>query len=190
MKFTYLNQLDIYAVGNTIQLYGAIYSGNGQIYLVPSPDEEIRELDQLPTSVLLMDSSEWEIFLHQTDVLDVKGPDKAIIRKSHRIIDQHVAWRVYQRDGYKCRYCDRRLPLTVDHLIRWEDGGPTIEANLVSACRRCNKIRGNREYDEWLASQDYLEVSKALTPQQHEMNMATRLVLPTMAAMKRAVRSR
>ena len=58
---------------------------------------------------------------------------KAVIRKCQRNIEQGVSWNVFRRDGYACRYCgNKEVPLTVDHLVLWEESGPSTEANLVS----------------------------------------------------------
>lgn len=118
-----LGDLNILDVGNRIQLYGAIYSGMDRVFLVLLPDEHVADLDN-DLEILRMDAEEWERFLNQTDVLDIAGPQKSILRKSQRQIDQIIAWKVFQRDGYACRYCGRIVPLTVDHVILWEEGGP------------------------------------------------------------------
>jgi hypothetical protein len=164
-----LLSLDILDVGNSIQISGAIWSGNGKTYLVPLPDEDLTESHDW--HVLKMDAAEWERFLNQSDVLDVRGPGKAILRKSQRQVDQVIAWQVFERDGYKCRYCGRKAPLTVDHVILWEQGGATVADNLISACRRCNKLRGNMEYDVWLHSTYYTVASCFLTLEEKAANI-------------------
>ena len=158
-----LDDIDLLDVGNAIQIAGTIYSGNGTLYVIPLPDESIDDVDLIGRSrILKMDADEWARFLDQTDLLNVRSEGKAIVRKSQRQIDQMIAWSVFKRDGYRCRYCGRELPLTVDHIDLWEDGGASVEENLISACRRCNKLRGRTPYDEWLKSPDYKDVSKYL----------------------------
>lgn len=73
-------------------------------------------------------------------------------------------------------------PLTVDHLVLWEEGGPSIPTNLVAADRRCNKTRGNMRYEDWLNSSYYRKVSKRLTTQQRDANRA---LLDTLDAIPR-----
>lgn len=165
MKLIQLNDLNILDVGNTIQLWGAVYSGSGHFFIAPFPDEDINDAtsEELDIELLQMDSPQWEAFLQQTDYLNVfSGAQKAIVRKSQRQIDSNISWTVFKRDGYKCRYCGGEKPLTVDHIDLWEDGGITIEENLISACRRCNKLRGNTPYDEWLLGKDYQRISNKL----------------------------
>ncbi len=174
-----LADLNILEVGHTIQLAGAIYADGRTVFLVPLPDAltEDQELDLYGWTAthglehLDMDQEDWQRFIRQTDLLETEilnaaGDNgklvKAIVRKSARQISQGVSWAVYRRDGYECRYCGRdEVPLTVDHLILWEEGGPSIEENLVASCRKCNKTRGNMQYGDWLESPYYKRVRKA-----------------------------
>lgn len=163
--------LDVYAIGDTIQIAGAIYSGEGKTFLCLFPGEKV----DLPQEVLEMSLDEWKQFLFQTDVLEVeiieKAADgtlaKAIVRKSQRQIDNHVQWAVWRRDKYRCRYCGKDdVPLTVDHLVVWEEGGPSVPENLLSCCKHCNKVRGNLEFTRWLEHPHFKRVSAALTTDQ------------------------
>lgn len=185
-KFSDLNLL---SVGNTIQIVGAIWEGEGHTYLCVFPEGKLEH----PPEVLEMTLEEWQKFIHQTDVLDVEAltqtPEgkvvKAIIRKSERQVAQGVSWAVFKRDGYKCRYCGRDdVPLTVDHLVLWEEGGPSTEANLVAADRTCNKRRGNLPYAQWLEHPYYKKVSAALT---EEQRLANRKLQDTLGAIPRTV---
>lgn len=186
-----LSDIDLLEVGNEIQLWGSIYSGNGRIYYIPLPDEDPRDPEQLVQHLLVMNAHELERFFNQTDLLNVEGPAKVILRKSQRRIDSHMAWRVFERDGYRCRYCGEKQPLTVDHIDLWEDGGATVELNLVAACRRCNKLRGRTPYAKWLESGDYRRVSGALSPDVRIANRALVGKLPELMAMRVSkVRSR
>jgi hypothetical protein len=181
MKFKDLNLL---AVGNTIQMVGAVYAGDGMTFVCLFPGDKIEgSIDQLE-----MDLPEWEGFLRQTDLMETeilaKDPGgtiiKALVRKSQRAVDQTVNWAVFRRDGYCCRYCGNdNVPLTVDHLVLWEEGGPSTVANLVSCCKKCNKTRGNLQYADWLGHPFYLAVSKALTAGQRQANAALVATLPT-----------
>ena len=168
MKF---DELDLLSVGNTIQLAGAIYAGEGKILFCYLPHEEELRL-ATTTENLEMDLDDWNKFLRQTDLVEVearvKDEDgkivKALIRKCQRQISQHVSWNVFRRDGFRCRYCYRDdVPLTVDHLLLWKDGGPSIEANLLSSCRKCNQTRGTLEYSKWLKHPYYKRVSQNLS---------------------------
>ena len=163
-----LSDLDILQVGHTIQIAGAVFADSNALYLCLLPDEgaEGRRIETLD-----MDADDWARFIRQTDLLEAevlaKAKDgtlaKVILRKSTRQIEQGVSWTVYRRDGFQCRYCGAdNVPLTVDHLVLWEEGGPSIPTNLLTACRRCNRARGNMGYEDWLKSPYYLQVSRKL----------------------------
>jgi len=163
-----LKDLNILAIGNTIGMIGAVYAGEGKTFVTLFPGEELEH----PVDSMSMTSEEWERFLLQTDTLEVEALSKttdgkivkAIVRKGQRQIDNIVSWKVFKRDFYRCRYCGNdNIPLTVDHLVRWEEFGPSIEANLVASCKKCNRTRGNANYADWLKHPHYLRVSKNLT---------------------------
>lgn len=168
MKFS---DIDILKLGHGIQLAGAIYTGDNQTLLMFVPGESL----QGGIDVVEMGVEDWQALLKQTDILNTEvrvGPtEKAIIRKSSRQVDEVVRWGVFRRDGFTCRYCaDNECPLTVDHLIPWEDGGPTTDENLVTACKPCNKARGNMALGDWLKSGFYRRVSQRLSPSQRLVN--------------------
>ena len=165
-------------VGVTVDLVGGIWAGGDQAYLVYFPDSEIAmgTIHDVP-----LNTDEWKALLRQSDLVettvlskDVDGKlYRAVVRKCQRKVDQQVAWNVYRRDGYACRYCGiDQAPLTVDHLVLWEEGGPTIEENLVASCKRCNKGRGNMPYAEWLKSRRYQNYRRGITDVQHNANVA------------------
>ena len=177
--------LDLLAFGSSIHIAGVIYAGADEHYLAYLPGE--LDGSAIEHRVLDLDNEAWEKVVRQTDLLETEvlaqSADgklcKVIVRKSTRQIEQGVSWKVYHRDGYRCRYCAiQGVPMTVDHLVLWEVGGPSIEANLLTACRKCNKTRGNLPYEEWLNHKHYTNVSKNLVPEVREANEA---VLKTLA---------
>jgi hypothetical protein len=169
-----LSDLNMYDIGNKIGIVGAIFGDADAHYVVLFPDQEV-----LPFEYLQMNRDDWKKFLRQVDLCEVEvltknehgDLTKMVLRKSQRFIEQRVSWAVFRRDGYKCRYCGKEgIPLTVDHLVTWESGGPSIEANLLAACRKCNKTRGDMEYKDWLKHPHYLQVSAKLSPFAREEN--------------------
>lgn len=51
---------------------------------------------------------------------------------------------LYKRDGNKCAYCGNSEDLTLDHVIPRSQGGVDSWTNLVTACQKCNTLKGNR----------------------------------------------
>lgn len=187
-----LSDINILEVGNSILMTGAVFSAPDKHYLCFFPFDR----EDLPFEPLEMDVEDWKKFVRQTDLLETEvlasAPDgtlaKVILRKSQRVIDSVIQWRVFKRDEYKCRYCGADgTPLTVDHLVLWEEGGPSIDENLISACKKCNKTRGNLQYADWLKHPRYKTTSAKLTP---EVRAANEALLGTLAAIPRNVHTR
>jgi len=55
-----------------------------------------------------------------------------------------LRWAVWERDNFTCKRCGSRRDLTCDHIVPESQGGPTIEENLQTLCRRCNSRKGTR----------------------------------------------
>jgi len=172
-KFSDINLLDF---GNEILIGGIIYSSRDNNYICLLPDENCEN----DFSVFELNLDEWTKIIRQTDLMETEILSqtengeiiKVIIRKTTRVIEQGISWVVYKRDNYQCRYCGKDgIPMTVDHLVLWENGGPSIKENLVTSCRKCNKVRGNLSYKEWLNHPFYLEKSQNLTQEVKELNL-------------------
>jgi len=179
-----LQDINLKEVGRSIQLRGAVYGDEDHAFVVLLPNEDPVEG---PLNVLLT-LDEWQAFLRQTDLVEVKAlvqdpatkhVAKAIVRKSSRQVAKHTSWVVFRRDKFKCRYCGAdNVPMTVDHLVTWESGGPNTRENLVAACARCNNKRGETPYSDWLMSPYYKRVSKSLA---HAERFANQALVPTLA---------
>ncbi len=60
-------------------------------------------------------------------------------------------YRIFERDDYRCQFCDRDLladldtllDATIDHLYPKSLGGDNSPENLVTACRTCNMLKDN-----------------------------------------------
>jgi hypothetical protein len=164
-----LSQLDLLKFGHTVGMVGVVYAGEGRAFLALFPEERdlTAELENLSMGV-----EDWQKLMTQLDTLETEVTaregdgtiKKAILRKSARTIEANISWRVFKRDSYKCCYCGKDdVPLTVDHIICWEEGGPSTPDNLLASCRKCNKARGNTPYAEWLESPYYRRVSVNLS---------------------------
>ncbi len=62
--------------------------------------------------------------------------------------------KVYERDAYKCRFCDKQLTrftATLDHIRPVAEGGDNSFGNVVTACLRCNSRKNKRPIGDFLA---------------------------------------
>lgn len=62
--------------------------------------------------------------------------------------------KVYERDAYKYRYCEKQLTrftATLDHVRAVSEGGDNSLANLVTACLDCNSRKHKRRVGDFLA---------------------------------------
>lgn len=58
---------------------------------------------------------------------------------------------LFRRDQQLCLYCGKHFAesaLTRDHIVPTSKGGKDRWSNVVSACRRCNQRKGNRQLDD------------------------------------------
>ena len=50
---------------------------------------------------------------------------------------------IFKRDHGKCQYCGTSKDLTLDHVVPRSKGGKSTWTNLVTACKKCNSIKGD-----------------------------------------------
>lgn len=172
------NEVPLLSWGNEIQITGVLMEGkDDEVYLVNLPLEKIKgEL-----IVVNPTSDEWYALQDQLDKCNIMGEGGILLRKGQRQIDQKISWQVFRRDNYSCRYCGiDNVPLTVDHIITWETGGASHPDNLLTACKKCNKKRGNLDYGSWLQHKWYLAKSFFLPQHIKDKNEAIVKILNTL----------
>jgi len=74
--------------------------------------------------------------------------DPAASDPAQRRIHPILRGAVLDRDGWTCAYCGKETT-EVDHVAPRARGGYSTPANLVAACRPCNKAKGLRTPTEW-----------------------------------------
>jgi 5-methylcytosine-specific restriction endonuclease McrA len=55
---------------------------------------------------------------------------------------------LFKRDKGDCQYCGGRKQLTIDHVVPRSKGGKSNWTNLVTACHRCNVIKGDKSPEQ------------------------------------------
>ncbi len=52
---------------------------------------------------------------------------------------------IFLRDNFRCQYCGKTgAPMTIDHILPRSRGGESTWENLITACPRCNTVKGDR----------------------------------------------
>jgi 5-methylcytosine-specific restriction enzyme A len=76
----------------------------------------------------------------------ILGPGSPITRKG---VKPSKRRKVFERDGYKCRSCERTgdesNPLTIDHVVPLSHGGTNEQRNLQTLCLSCNLRKNELE---------------------------------------------
>lgn len=70
---------------------------------------------------------------------------------------------LFKRDQGQCQYCGSKKQLTIDHIVPRSKGGKSNWSNLVTACHRCNVVKGDK------------------TPEQVGMTLRTQPFKPSLA---------
>ena len=128
--------------------------------------------------LLRANQEQYKAIIRQMDLQEVEMTNdknaKVIVRKSQRKADTFITWAVFRRDNYTCRYCGRNdVPLTYDHVKLWKDQGEWSMENGVTACRKCNKTRGDMDFELWLNT-DYVQKLLPNVPEELiQMNVET-----------------
>lgn len=164
MKLIDYKDFDVLRIGNEIEIKGVLYGCDDyDNILILLPDEDI---DTVSLDILTPDLPQWEQIIRQSDIKEILAGEKGkkiVLRKSTRQIETRVSWEVFRRDNYTCRYCNTdNRPLTVDHIVLWENLGPSIPLNLLTTCKKCNSTRGSMEYEDWIKSISYIDISDSL----------------------------
>ena len=162
VKVIGFENINIHKFGNDLTISGMMFSRGKDLYFLPFADIDYSHMRM---NMVTSDKVDWNKLMFQLDnvetVVHAKDEDerliKIVVRKAQRRIEEKVVWNVFRRDNYTCQYCGKNdIPLTIDHIIRWEELGQTVEDNLITSCKKCNNTRGNMEFGEWLFCDYYL----------------------------------
>lgn len=137
---------------------------------LPTDDEQLSHYSTLSHSSWLRVRSEvlngWTLCsdgrLHHSEVAGLvlkawKKKRSTLARIARRMEVSSHAWAklrsaVFERDGYLCQYC--RVPgkrLECDHVVPVSRKGRTVIENLITACFTCNRCKGSKLVEEFIA---------------------------------------
>ncbi len=88
--------------------------------------------------------------------------------------------RVLERDHYRCQYCgldgmsnfENSLVMSVDFVVPRARKGKKDPTNLVTACRACNLIKGQRVFKSLEEAKTYVLQRRSELRQEWEARMA------------------
>lgn len=122
---------------------------------------DFRPLSYYPLSLWSWQEAVKAMFRNSVTVLSeydrtVRSPSHEFKLPSVLVLKEYVPaarraaftrFNVFLRDEWHCQYCGsafRTNDLTFDHVIPKSRGGRTSWTNIVTACRTCNTIKGNK----------------------------------------------
>lgn len=136
-------------IGSELTIQGLIVGGQDAQALLFLPGFKWRE----DATVHILTDAEWSDFIHRSDDPEVLiGNTKVFQRKIRFQISGAIQQRVWAADGFRCVYCHAGMGtvlMTIDHFVPIELGGMNNETNFVTACRSCNKDKGNEDARTW-----------------------------------------
>lgn len=137
-------------LGSLLKVEGLVVGGEGARAVLMLPDTPM--FDKAP-DILTLNTEEWSNFLRQSDNPEVLVmPAKAFHRKVRYEISGHVQQKIWLADNLRCYYCLAKMgkaQLTIDHFIPLESGGENAPSNYLTACRKCNKLKGSMPAQDW-----------------------------------------
>jgi len=144
-------------IGNAIGFVGTVWldSKADQFYILPVVED--LPVDMENVAIFNFSDSEKIRFLNQAWLLessrysDFKNKAvKTALYRSQSSIHPSLRWRVFRRDNFACCYCGyNQGELTFDHYLPKALGGFTTEENGRTACRLCNRAKGDLEPEQW-----------------------------------------
>jgi hypothetical protein len=92
--------------------------------------------------------------IHTTGGILYKVPKTVVLKRYVKLPERMYRpnrRNIFLRDNYSCVYCKKQLEsneLSVDHILPKSRGGKETWENLVTACKSCNCLKGNRTPEE------------------------------------------
>lgn len=157
-------------IGSILRIEGLVVGGAdaSAVLLLPSAGCVSKDGIKLGVAIQLT-SEEWSDWLQRSDVPEIlvseDGLAKAFHRKSRYEISGHVQQKIWVADKFKCVFCDQpmgKVQLTIDHFMPLELGGENNQQNYLSACRKCNKQKGNKHPKDFCGTKRFLELQEHL----------------------------
>ena len=70
-------------------------------------------------------------------------------RKPRKATPEALRLYVLARDKNACVYCGKEA-FTIDHVVPYDNYGPSVRGNLVTSCKSCNSHKHSSMDEKWL----------------------------------------
>ncbi|VAV85145.1 hypothetical protein MNBD_DELTA01-441 [hydrothermal vent metagenome] len=103
----------------------------------------------LDTFVIWVNSDETDNSSTSEPVFQESYIEEPERKRTPRHVTERQRFRIFVRDGFRCLSCGASpittpgVELEVDHVVPWSKGGETVDSNLKTKCKRCNRGKGN-----------------------------------------------
>jgi hypothetical protein len=139
--------------GSELRIIGLVIGGSVRQFCVACPGELIADFER--PAAYHPDLDEWTALIRATDdpvYFTAHQGNKVAHRKVQRQLSGLVQQKIWAADGFECQYCGIRMgetTLTIDHFTPMELGGSDESDNLITACRKCNRLKGAMDPIQW-----------------------------------------
>lgn len=85
---------------------------------------------------------------------NIAVPEIVVLTQYDRLYVRDVRYSRYNilsRDKYRCAYCGHSFSadkLSIDHIIPKEKGGQNDWLNVITSCKTCNQLKGNKTLEQ------------------------------------------
>jgi 5-methylcytosine-specific restriction endonuclease McrA len=89
------------------------------------------------------------------DTQKLQHPEISGIQYQHgELLGYEIRGYLLEKWGRRCVYCDAcSVPLQIEHVVPRSQHGSSRASNLVLACEKCNRAKGNQDVRAFLADQ-------------------------------------
>ena len=81
---------------------------------------------------------------------ETKDENNLTIKQTRKRLTETAKKNIFNRDKYECQYCGSHDDLEIDHIIPLSKGGTNEDDNLLTACHRCNSLKGDKNLKEFI----------------------------------------
>lgn len=81
---------------------------------------------------------------------EILDENNLTIKQMRKRLTESAKKQIFIRDKFECQYCGSKEDLEIDHIIPLSQGGNNEDSNLITACHRCNSLKGDKKLKDFL----------------------------------------